>query len=125
MSSTHTTIVDSLKVMRSRSERGFSRIFIEATKLGKDLHGEDFELSMPRVNRRQMHHSNVQVQSAEEYFRITIYNEFLPHVISELQSRFVDNASHNVGILHLLPSKCCNTSEDADIPEKLKIDFYT
>ena len=72
-----------------------------------------------------MHCSNVQAQSAEEYFRITIYNEFLPHVISELQSRFVDNASHNVGILHLLPSKCCNTSEDADIPEKLKIDFYT
>lgn len=36
--------VDSLKVMRSRSERRFSRIFIEATKLGKDLHGEEFEL---------------------------------------------------------------------------------
>ena len=80
-----TAIVDSLKEMRRKSERGFTRIFKEATKLGKDLHGEDFDLSMPRINRRQVHRSNVQTQSAEDYFRITIYNEFLSHVISELQ----------------------------------------
>ena len=113
--------------MRSRSERGFSEIYFETTKLGKDLHGEHFELSMPRVNRRQMHRSNILAQSAEEYFRITIYNEFLSHVISELQSRFVDNAGHSVGLLHLLPSQCCNNSEAADIPVKLKsaVEFYS
>ena len=99
---------------------------MEATKLGKDLHGEDFELRMPRINRRQVHRSNVQAQSADDYFRITIYNEFLSHVISELQSRFVDNESHSVGLLHLLPSGCCSTNKDAGIPEKLKtaVDFY-
>ena len=99
---------------------------MEATKLGKDLHGKDFELSMPRINRRQVHRSNVQALSAEDYLHITIYNEFLFHVISELQSRFVDNESHSVGLLHLLPSEHCSTDEDAGIPEKLKseVDFY-
>ena len=43
-------IVDSLKVMRSKLKTRFSRMFMEATKLRKDLHGKDFELSMPRVN---------------------------------------------------------------------------
>ena len=69
-----TSIVDSLKGMRSRSQREFRRIFIEAAKLGKGLHGEDFELRMPRINRRQVHHSNIETQDAEEYFRVTIYN---------------------------------------------------
>ena len=123
-----TAIADSLKGMRSRSEKGFSRILMEATKLGKDLHvhGEDFELRMPRINRWQVHRSNVQAQSADDYFLITIYNEFLSHVISELQSRFVDNESHSVGLLHILPSECCSTDKDAGIPEKLRtaVDFY-
>ena len=35
-------VVDNLKGMRGRSEREFSHIFTEATKLGKDLHGEEF-----------------------------------------------------------------------------------
>ena len=37
---------------------------------------------------------------------------FSPMSFSELQSRFVDNASHNVG---LLPSQCCDISDDADL----------
>ncbi len=57
------------------TEREFKRIFAETNKLTKDLHGEDFELSQPRVNRHQMHQSNVQVLTVEEYYRITIYNE--------------------------------------------------
>ena len=125
-----TGIVDYLKGMRSRSERELSRIFMEANKLGKNLHGEEFEIVMPRVNRRQVHHSNVETQSAEDYFRVTIYNEFLSHVIAELKSRFVDNASHGVDLLHLLPSECISSSEGSDhdvgIPEKLAtaVAFY-
>ena len=124
-----TNVIDNLKGMRGRSEREFTCIFREATKLGKDLHGEEFELLMPRVNRRQVHRSNVETQSAEDYFRITIYNEFLSHVIVQLQSRFVDNASHSVGLLHLLPSECRSNGEGSDhagIPEKLAtaVAFY-
>ena len=44
-----------LKSMREESERVFKRIYAETTKLGKELHGEDFELRQPRVNMRQTH----------------------------------------------------------------------
>ena len=54
----------------------FSAIFKETTKLAKHLHGEDFELKRPRLTARQMHRDNVPASSAEEYFRITLYNEF-------------------------------------------------
>ena len=107
-------IISYLKTIRSRSEAEFSQIFAEAAKLEKDLHGEDFELRMPRVNRRQVHCSNVDVSRAKDYFCITIYNEFLSHTISELQSRFLDNPGYVVGRLHLLPSECCQ-NEDPDM----------
>lgn len=66
-------VITRLKGMRSTSERDFSCIFAKATKLGKDLHGDEFKLCMPRVNRQQVHHSNIKTQSAEDYFRIAIY----------------------------------------------------
>ena len=108
----------------------FSSIFTEATKLGEDLHGEEFQLLMPGVNGRQVHHSNVETQSAEFYFLFTIYDVFVSHVIGELQSRFVDNPGYSLGLLQILPSECCSTCErsdhDAGIPEKLAnaVAFY-
>lgn len=120
-------IVTSLKTMRFNSDKEFSRIFSETTVLGKDLHGKEFELNMPRVTSRQTHRSNVDVRSAEDYYRITLYNEFLSHTISELQSRFVDNSSHLVGLLYLLPSQCSNLTLDEGIPSHLTeaVKFYS
>ena len=117
-------VVDRLKNMRSSSESEFSLLFQETSKLGKDLHGEEFELSLPRTSRRQVYRSNIPAQNAEEHYRVTIYNEFLSHVISELQGRFVDNSPHGFGLLHLIPSECHpNTS----IPGVLTtaVDFYS
>jgi len=49
------SVVLALKNMRERSDREFKRIFEEATSLGRQLHGEDFVLEQPRVNKCQMH----------------------------------------------------------------------
>ena len=62
----------SLVRMRERADATSNRIFKEATTLAK--HGGDFELKQPMLNARQVHRA---VQSAEQYFRITLYNEFL------------------------------------------------
>ena len=111
-------VVDGLKTMRSSSESEFSPLFQEASKLGKALHGEEFELSLPRINsRRQVHRRNIPVQNAEDYYRITVYNEFLSHVISELESRFA-------GLLHLLPSEC-HTSTSILVMLSDAVDFYS
>ena len=62
-----------------------------------------FELSMPRIARRQVHRSNIDASNPEDYYRITLYNEFVSHVC-ELEKRFVDNCAPGIGLLHLLPN---------------------
>ena len=103
--------------------REFRRIFEETSKLGVNLHGEDFELRKPRINQHQRHRSNVPATTAEDYYRITLYNEFLSDVITELQDRFTDNPSYGTGLLHLVLSQC--PSSDGEIPEDLAkaVDF--
>ena len=71
------SVIAMMRFMRDNSESEFARIFEETTKLGWELHGCEFELSQPRVVGRQSHRSNVDVTSAEDYYRISIYNEFL------------------------------------------------
>ena len=102
------SVLSTLKDMKKESTEGFKRVFANTTKLGKDLHGEQFELQKPRVVGCQAHRSNPDVSSLEDYFRITLYHEFLSHVITELQERFLDNQTQVValGLLSLLPHEC-------------------
>ena len=81
---------------------------------------------MPRTNRRQMYRNNIVAQTAEDYFRISINNDFLSHIIGELQSRFLDNPGHCIGPLHLLPSECITLNSDTEVPEMLAnvVKFY-
>lgn len=120
------TIVDLSQKMREESEREFSSIFAETTKLGKELYGDDFEPKQPRVSGRQMNRSNIEAGTAEEYYRITHFNEFLSHVIAELKQRFLDNPPHGIGLLHLLPSQCRVETNGIKIPEVLAqaVDSY-
>ena len=97
------SIVSALQSMRSESDEGFSRMFGETSCLGRDLHREDFELTMPRINCRQTQRSNVQVSTAEQYYHITLYDEFLSHVIADLEEHFVKSPPQCIGLLHLLP----------------------
>ena len=73
-----------------------------------------------------MHRSNIEAGTAEEYYRITHFNEFLSHVIAELKQRFLDNPPHGIGLLHLLPSQCRVETNDIEIPEVLAqaVDSY-
>lgn len=117
-------VLSSLKSMRDNATSTFSTLFKEITRLAKSLHGEDFELKLPRLNARQTHRANVPTSSAEEYFRITLYNEFLSHLIEEIEERFtrLSTPINTVGLLQLLPSHINTTDDDVpetDIPEEL------
>ena len=52
-------------------------------------------LTALRLSGRQVHcyDSNPPSSTPEEYYRITLYDEFLSHAISELEERFVNNRS--------------------------------
>ena len=120
------SVVSILKGMRENSDAEFHKIFQEATKLGEELHGIDFELGLPRIARRQVHRSNPEVSNPEDFYRITLYDEFLSHVVAELNTRFLDNPARGIGLLHLLPSECCKQEVDDEIPPELAqaVDFY-
>ena len=51
----------------------------------------------------------------------TMYDEFLSHVVSELEDRFVNNPAHKnaTALLNLLPSECVKLPDDAVIPPEL------
>ena len=99
----------------------FRKQFIEATKIGKKLHGDQFELITPRLSGQQTHRSNLPSSNPEEYYRITLYDEFLSFVVSELEERFVNNPSQSItiGLLHLLPSECIRMGDNVMVPEEL------
>ena len=80
----------------------------------------------PQVIGNQIHRNNIQTTCAEEYYRITLYNELHPHVIVELLERFIEKSIHGIGLLHLLPSQCCSYDLEATIPDDLvrPVNFY-
>ena len=90
--------VTTLKKMREDSSCEFHQLFIETTQLGQQLHRDEFELSTPRIVSRQAHRSIPATSSPKEYFRITLFNEFLSHVISQLQYRGVDKPAHSIAL---------------------------
>ena len=110
-------IVDIAEPMLSLYSTLSCPIFREATSLGKCLNGDDFELKQPRLNARQVHRFNVQAASAEEYFKISLFNEYFSHLISELEARFTNNpaAVHTTGLLELLPEECIKRATNIDL----------
>ena len=49
------SVVSTLKAMRQNSTAEFKKLFTDATKLGKQLHRDDFLLSKPRLTGCQAH----------------------------------------------------------------------
>ena len=98
-------VVTSLQKMREDSETEFEKIYDNTMKMGKMLHGGQFEIENPRTTRRQNHQSNPGVESAKDYYRITLFDEFVSHVVAQLQERFIDNPAHSTtnGLMHLSP----------------------
>ena len=54
--------------------------------------------------------------SAEDYFRITLFDEFVSHIVVHLQESFIDN-SGTCGLMYLLPQECFDG--DSVPPEQL------
>ena len=74
-------------------------------KLAKELHGPAYEFNS-FVSRLR---SNVKAPSYTRrlLFRKTLYNDFIFHVVRELEDRFIITPPHGINLLQLLPSECC------------------
>ena len=73
-------VVSTIQEMRKKSDVEFQRILAETMALGREVHGEEFEIKLPGISKRQTHSANIATTSTEEYYRVSLYNEFLSHV---------------------------------------------
>ncbi len=115
------SVTSTLSTMRTNTEIEFHRLLLETKSLGKKLHGDDFDIVKPRLTGRMAHRDNPSTSTAEEYYRIVMYDEFLSHVVSELEERFTNNPAQNItiGLFYLLPSECIKLPDDFVLPSEL------
>ena len=113
------SVVSELKKMRRNSELEFKVIFEETESHGQKLHGKEFELKLPRISCRQMHRANIPATSAEDYYRDCLYNEFLSHVVQELEERPFANKPIQIRFGELLPSKRATRNLEDKMPQSL------
>ena len=93
----------------------------EKTFMGKTMN--PCRVLSQHQSQRQSHRSNIPTTSAEDYYRISLYNEFVSHVIADLRERYIP--AYGIGLSQLVPSQCCNRDTDFEIPEDLTetVDF--
>ena len=65
-------VVSTLKSTRFHSATEFRKQFVEATRIGKQLRGDDFEFCTPRLSGRQVHRSNPPLSTPKDYYRVTL-----------------------------------------------------
>ncbi|XP_028967301.1 52 kDa repressor of the inhibitor of the protein kinase-like [Galendromus occidentalis] len=111
-------ILSILELKRQNVETEFKIIYDEVTEICALL---DVEIKMPRISGRQMHRENHQAETPEAYFRVTMYVQYLDHLIQELRSLFADSRQKAMKVQCLVP-KYTVSSTFADLIETL--DFY-
>ena len=102
-------LISMFEDQRTYAEWEFSKLWSEAKQHAEEL---NVSLTAPRVCGRQKNLTNVVTDSAEEYFRISIYIPYVDSIISSLKSRFRFNDDSKLYfVFHLLhPKNMVNTS---------------
>lgn len=89
-----------IREMRVNAVNVFSSIFAAVTTLCQYL---DVELLMPRLSKRQTNRCNVQTDSIEDYFRISVFVPFLDSFCVQLHDRLVAHNNILSSFMCLLP----------------------
>ncbi|CAH2315613.1 52 kDa repressor of the inhibitor of the kinase-like [Pelobates cultripes] len=89
-----------LENMRCNADRTFSTLHMEATELASEL---GVELKLPRLVGRQVHRSNYNAGSTEEFYRKSLYIPLLDNIINDLKARLPENSMQcfQIQILYL------------------------
>lgn len=89
-----------IREMRVNAVNVFSSMFAAVTTLCQYL---DVELLMPRLSKRQTNRCNVQTDSIEDYFRISVFVPFLDSFCVQLHDRLVAHNNILSSFMCLLP----------------------
>ncbi|KAL4135146.1 hypothetical protein QTP88_006789 [Uroleucon formosanum] len=100
-----TNIEEMLIKMRNDNEKEFNYIFNDVQKICSDW---DVDVKIPRKVGRQVHRSNIETDSPEVYFRVSIFIPVLDFYIIQIQRRLLDHKQILSSYHCLLPSKINN-----------------
>ncbi|CAG7732870.1 unnamed protein product, partial [Allacma fusca] len=95
-------VKSTLKEMLQQKETTFKQIYGCAEELAAFA---KTTISLPRSALKQSHRSNFPANTAEEYYRHSVYDPFLSHIISELEERFGERLAKVFPLEGLIPSK--------------------
>lgn len=70
---------------RTNAEACFGEVFSKAQECGER---HNVEIAKPRIRSLQQHRGNDHAESAEEYFRRSVYIPFIDFILSQLKQRF-------------------------------------
>lgn len=86
--------------MRENATEKFSDLYEIAIELAAEV-GET--IRVPRTTKRQVHRENYDVNSPEDYYRLSIFIPFVDHFISHLKERFLKHKNVLKKIQNILP----------------------
>ncbi|XP_053547017.1 52 kDa repressor of the inhibitor of the protein kinase-like [Bombina bombina] len=89
-----------LENMRCNADHTFSTLHMEATELASEL---GVELKLPRLLGKQVHRSNYNAGSTEEFYRKSLYIPLLDNTINDLKARLPENSMQCFQIQILMP----------------------
>lgn len=106
--------IQSLQEKRDNSTDTFKELCKQSANLTDEM-GTDIQ--KPRPTAQQKNRSNIQTESAEDYYRMAVYFPFLDFTISELTARFPKMEMECIGKLQRLLSPDLNDTYINDILE--------
>ena len=108
-----TTLTNEVKEIRSNKENEFARIFRDANAMAAEM-GK--EIKVPRVVGRQLLRSNVESNSAEEYWGRVIFLPFLHCLINQSEERFKGRSNQVIKAHFQIPNHL-NLVNDAHLED--------
>jgi len=113
-------VMTELKILRRKANSEFQKIFNDVLC---HLQLYDLEIKIPRRYTKQIQRCNVETDSPEEYYRISIFIPLLDHFINQLDIRFLSHRTILKGFNSILPT---NQKSEINIEDlKHLIDFYS
>lgn len=115
--------IKSVQEKRDNSTDTIEELYNQSAQLAEEV---GTVIQEPRTTARQTNQSNIQTESAEDYYRMTVYIPFLDFVINQLTARFPNLELEFVGKLQHLLFPDMNDASITDILQgaiKFKGDF--
>ncbi|KAK4871959.1 hypothetical protein RN001_016083, partial [Aquatica leii] len=97
--------------IRENSKEEFSKIFRNANSIAESL---SVTITMPRITKKQINRSSIPADSAEMYYRRSIFIPWLDSFLANITERFCKHKNIPKGFMCLLPSSSLPSEQERE-----------